>query len=138
MAYSRKVQPSSAIKFLADEVVGVVDFAFGKGAVGRAVGERVGERFLVGGNLFALGIAEEVEEADAFEIGRLGGADGCLDLAWGTDLGSTTARSRRIGREGGHGLVAFGLGMAIKPGIEGDFGIEDGCLDAVDFEIRCG
>ncbi len=67
-------------ELFADEVVGFVDFFFGQGALGGAVGEGVGERLLVGGNLLALGVAEEVEKLDAFQVRGLGGADGLLDL----------------------------------------------------------
>ena len=88
-------------ELLADEGVGVVDFALGEGAVGGAVGERVGERFLVGGDFLALGIAEEVEEADAFEVGGFGGADGFLDFGRWHGLGQNDREVAADGRERG-------------------------------------
>ena len=125
-------------EFFADEVVGVVDFAFGEGAVGGAVSEGVGERFLVGGDLFALGVAEEVEESDAFEVRGLGRDDGFLDLGLGHRLGQDDGEVAADGWEGGDGLVAFRLRGAAEPGVEGDFGVEEGDLDSVDFQLRRG
>jgi hypothetical protein len=66
-------------QFLADELVRLVDLAFDQGAVGRAVGQCVGERLLVGADLLALLVAEEIEELDRFEVRRLGGMDEFLD-----------------------------------------------------------
>ena len=125
-------------ELFADEVVGVVDFALGESAVRGAIGEGVGERFLVGGNLFALGIAEEVEEADAFEVRGLGRADNFLDLGLGDRLGEDDGEVAPDAGESGDGLVAFGLRSACVPGVEGNFSVKDGDLDSMNFELKNG
>ncbi len=123
--YSPKRAREGGDEFFADEVVGVVDFLFRERFVGGAIGEGVGERFLVGGDFLALGSRKRSKRRTLSRFGAFAARMVSSTWACGTDLGSTTARSAADGRKRGHGLVTLGLRGVGEPAIERDFSVVD-------------
>jgi hypothetical protein len=76
-------------QLFADKIVGLVDLALDQRAIGGAIGQGVGQRLPVGGNLLALLVAEKVEEPDRLQTSST--------RPFGVAAGTTTARSRRTG-----------------------------------------